>query len=93
MVYGTMIDGWFLPDSGTLQTIYDNLYKEGKIDCEPDVYWSSTLNNSDNTHYIAINFFDGQVDAANPWFMALVLPVRRVSEEEVIAFIKGQAKD
>jgi hypothetical protein len=83
-VGGTKIGGWFLPDSGTLQSVYVNLYKEGKINCEPDVYWSSTLNGDGNSDYIAINFYNGRVIAADSWSPCLVLPVRHVSEAELL---------
>jgi hypothetical protein len=87
---GTEIGGWYLPDAGTLQSIYENLYKAGKIDyCKPAVYWSSTLTTSTGI-YIYIDFFDGQQGSATLGVNLRVLPVRLVPEEEVIAFKTAQ---
>jgi hypothetical protein len=68
--------------------------KEGKINCEPDVYWSSSRANSAGTFYASVNFAnEGDVVATSAWIELFVLPVRHVSEEEVLAFIKAQDKD
>jgi hypothetical protein len=87
---GTEIGGWYLPDRDTLQSIYANLYKEGKIDyCGPYLYWSSTPDTYQD-FYTAIFFLDGLQAPTFSEFTARVLPVRLVSEEEIIAFKTAQ---
>jgi hypothetical protein len=88
-VDGRKIDGWYLPSSGELEFIYKYLYKAGKINCQPDFYWSSTRANATGIYYISVNFLNGDIDGANIGHRCLVLPVRRVSEDEIVAFKKG----
>jgi hypothetical protein len=93
-VKGAKIGGWYLPGAGELTFIYESLYKEGKIDyCTPRFYWSSTLNGGGETYYISINFSNGRTVATDSEHELLVLPVRRVSEEEITAFKKAQDGD
>jgi hypothetical protein len=89
-VDGTKIDGWYLPSSGELEFIYKYLYKEGKIDCQSKFYWSSTRANSTGIYYISVDFFNGQLDGVNGRNEYLVRPVRRVSQDEIVAFKKAQ---
>ncbi|MDR1444533.1 MAG: hypothetical protein LBI94_06605, partial [Treponema sp.] len=54
---GTKITGWLLPNYGELGLVYD-LYKKGKIECQPEIYWSSKQAKSVNgsTYYISVDF-------------------------------------
>jgi hypothetical protein len=88
-VDGTEITDWYLPNDGELQLVYDHLYKAGKINCQPDFYWSSTRANATGIYYISVYFLNGDIDGANIGNKYLVLPVRRVSEDEIVAFKKG----
>jgi hypothetical protein len=64
------------------------------INCQPDFYWSSTAAYifDDITFYYFFNFSNGKRSSADEDFAYRVLPIRRVSEEDVKAFKKAEMK-
>jgi hypothetical protein len=85
-VYDKIIDGWFLPNFNQLNHIYA-LYREGKINCQSKIYWSSTRTETPDLYYQIIDFYNGEPPYAAPGGSEYyVRPVRSVTVEEIIAF-------
>ena len=79
---------WFLPDFTHLNYVY-SLYVAGKLDCQPEFYWSSTPHqeSGSSTQYYSVIDFNGGISqhiSANGSFLAR--PIRRVSTEELESF-------
>jgi hypothetical protein len=86
--YSTSTDGkkdWFLPDFTQLNYIY-SLYNAGKLDCRPEVYWSSTpyqVPDISTQYYSTINFYEGTKENNTAYSYFFVRPVRLVSTAEL----------
>ena len=86
--YSSSPDGktdWFLPDFTQLNYVY-GLYNEGKLTCQPELYWSSTPHQeAGSSYYSAIKFSEGAIFPINEEVYLLARPIRQVSTEELQA--------
>ncbi|MDR3303654.1 MAG: hypothetical protein LBS86_04515 [Treponema sp.] len=81
-------DDWFLPNTLQLYTLYRTLFVDGLLEgCRPNVqYWSSDRDPDNANKNVTVDFyFNGEATGISPFAFCHVIPIRRVSDDELEA--------